>query len=95
MACAAVTAKDAIRKAAHVLDVRRDREFQVNHLDSAVHIPLAQLPQRLAELEPDEPWTVVCAGGYRSSIAASVLKRAGFADVTNAVGGMDSVSRAN
>lgn len=90
-----VPAKDAIRKAAHVLDVRRDREFQVNHLDSAVHIPLAQLPQRLAELEPDEPWTVVCAGGYRSSIAASVLKRAGFADVTNAVGGMDSVSRAN
>ena len=90
-----VPAKDAIRKAAHVLDVRRDREFQVNHLDSAVHITLAQLPQRLAELEPDEPWTVVCAGGYRSSIAASVLKRAGFADVTNAVGGMDSVSRAN
>ena len=42
------------------------------------------------EIDPGVPWTVVCAGGYRSSIAASVLRRAGFRSVTNAVGGMDA-----
>ena len=43
---------------------------------------------------PSADWAVVCASGYRSSIAASVLERAGFGHVTNAVGGMDAYRQA-
>lgn len=83
-------AETALVRKGQVLDVRRTREWDGRHLDRAVHIPLAELAQRLSELDPGKPWTVVCAGGYRSSIASSVLKRAGFQHVTNAVGGMDA-----
>jgi hydroxyacylglutathione hydrolase len=73
-----------------VLDVRRDREWSSDHVDGATHIPLSQLPARLAELDRTEPWAVVCAGGYRSGIAASLLQRAGFTRLVNTVGGMDA-----
>lgn len=82
--------EDALTTRGQILDVRRDREWEARHLERAVHIPLAELSTRLGELDPAVPWTVVCAGGYRSSIAASVLRRAGFRSVTNAVGGMDA-----
>jgi glyoxylase-like metal-dependent hydrolase (beta-lactamase superfamily II)/rhodanese-related sulfurtransferase len=73
-----------------VLDVRRSREWEDFHLGGATHIPLAQLPDRLDELDRGAAWVVVCASGYRSSIAGSMLKRAGFARVANGVGGMDA-----
>ncbi len=59
-----------------VLDVRRDLEWDDSHLDGAIHIPLHELEVRLDELPDDEIW-VHCAGGYRASIAASLLDRAG------------------
>jgi glyoxylase-like metal-dependent hydrolase (beta-lactamase superfamily II)/rhodanese-related sulfurtransferase len=90
---AQVPAQDAVVARTRLLDVRREREWQAGHLDKAVHIPLAELPRRLGELDRSAPWTVVCAGGYRSSIGSSVLKRAGFHQVTNAVGGMDAVRK--
>jgi len=71
-----------------VLDVRRSREWEDGHPAGAVHIPLAELPRRARELDPAAEWTVICASGYRSSIAASVLERAGFARVGHVVGGM-------
>ena len=76
-----------------VLDVRRPAEWERFHLKGATLIPLAQLPARLGQLERDADWLIVCASGYRSSIAASVLERAGFARVTNATGGMDAYQR--
>ena len=71
-----------------VLDVRRSREWNDFHLQGAVHIPLAQLPERLDELDHGTAWVVVCATGYRSGIAASTLKRAGFSRVANGAGGL-------
>jgi rhodanese-related sulfurtransferase len=53
-----------------------------------VNIPLNHLTDRLGELPADRPILVYCAGGYRSSIAASLLERAGFADVADLAGGM-------
>ena len=73
-----------------VLDVRRSREWNDFHLKGATHIPLAQLPERLDELDRGAAWVVVCGSGYRSSIAGSVLQRAGFTRVANGVGGMDA-----
>jgi hydroxyacylglutathione hydrolase len=73
-----------------VLDVRRSREWNDFHLKGATHIALAQLPERLDELDRGAEWVVVCASGYRSSIAGSILKRAGFARVVNGTGGMDA-----
>ena len=77
-----------------VLDVRRQREWDGGHLAGATHVPLAQLRERLVVLDRDADWAIVCASGYRSSIAASVMLAAGFRRVTNAAGGMDAYRRA-
>jgi hydroxyacylglutathione hydrolase len=53
----------------------------------AVSIPVGQLPARADELDPARPTVVYCAGGYRSSVAASLLRQRGFADVSDIVGG--------
>ncbi|GAA2001176.1 MBL fold metallo-hydrolase [Catenulispora subtropica] len=59
-----------------VLDVRRDLEYAAGHLSGAVHIPVHELRDRLAEVPDGEVW-VHCAAGYRASIAASMLAAAG------------------
>ncbi len=59
-----------------VLDVRRDDEWAEGRIDRAVHIPLHDLEARLDEVPDGEVW-VHCASGYRASIAASLLDRAG------------------
>jgi glyoxylase-like metal-dependent hydrolase (beta-lactamase superfamily II)/rhodanese-related sulfurtransferase len=59
-----------------ILDVRRDLEWAESHIGGAVHIPLHQLPARLAEVPEGEVW-VHCEAGYRASVAASFLDAAG------------------
>jgi hydroxyacylglutathione hydrolase len=59
-----------------VLDVRRPLEWAASHIDGALHIPLHELPGRLGEL-PGLPVWVHCQGGYRASVAASLLQAAG------------------
>jgi rhodanese-related sulfurtransferase len=59
-----------------VLDVRRDDERAAGHLPGSAHVPLPQLLARLADLPSGRLW-VHCAGGFRASIAASLLDRAG------------------
>ncbi len=63
-----------------VLDVRRTSEWQAGHLETAVHIPLHELPGRLDEV-PDGPVWVHCAGGFRASVAAAILDRTGRHEV--------------
>ena len=87
-------AEACVSRGRRMLDVRRPREWQAFHIEQAVNIPLSQLPERAGELDRSADWAVVCASGYRSSIAASVLERAGFGRVTNAVGGMDAYRNA-
>ena len=58
-----------------VLDVRRDAEWDASHIDGAVHIPLHDLPARIADLPGGEVW-VHCQAGYRASVAASFLDAA-------------------
>jgi len=62
---------------AHVLDVRRDDEWDDGHVDGAQHIPLPDLERRIDEVPDSGSTWVHCASGYRAAIAASLLDRAG------------------
>ena len=70
-----------------VVDVRAPGERALKRIDASVSIPLSQLASRLSELTPSRPVVVYCAGGYRSSIAASLLQCAGFTNVNEIAGG--------
>ena len=61
----------------------------------AIAIPVGQLPTRLGELDPGKPTVVYCAGGYRSSVAASLLRRHGFTDVSDILGGFGAWDEAH
>ena len=71
-----------------VVDVRRPAEWSAGHIRQAVSMPLDRLAQTAETLDRKRPVTAICAGGYRSSIATSVLERLGFEKVINVVGGM-------
>ena len=71
-----------------VVDVRSTQEWEQGHIDGAVNLPLSQLRERLDELPSDCPLVVHCAGGYRSAIAASLLRREGLLRVADLVGGL-------
>ena len=58
----------------------------------SLHVPLNHLPERLADVPRGRPVIVHCAGGYRSSIAASLLQRAGLDDVSELAGGISAWS---
>jgi glyoxylase-like metal-dependent hydrolase (beta-lactamase superfamily II)/rhodanese-related sulfurtransferase len=76
-----------------VVDVRNQGEIDgTGTIPGAVNIPLAQLVRRLDELDPEAPTVVFCAGGYRSSIAASTLRANGFDDVSDLLGGVGAWS---
>ncbi|MFG1799467.1 rhodanese-like domain-containing protein [Micromonospora carbonacea] len=70
-----------------VLDVRNVGEREQGAVAGSLHIPLAELTRRLDEVPADRPVVVHCAGGYRSSVAASLLRSAGRRDVSDLLGG--------
>ena len=70
-----------------VVDVRNPGEIAAGKIDGAVEIPVGQLPDRVEELNVTRPTVVYCAGGYRSSVAASLLRQKGFVDVSDIIGG--------
>jgi len=72
-----------------IVDVRNKGELERGAIPGAAHIPMAALAERLDELNPSLPTVVYCAGGYRSSIAASLLAARGFTDVSDLLGGFD------
>jgi glyoxylase-like metal-dependent hydrolase (beta-lactamase superfamily II)/rhodanese-related sulfurtransferase len=78
-----------------VVDIRNQGEIdETGTIPGAVNIPLPQLVARLGELDPTAPTVVYCAGGYRSTIAASTLRAKGFADVSDLLGGIGAWSGA-
>lgn len=78
-----------------VVDVRNPGEVSAGMIPGARHLQLPQLVGRLAELDGSVPTVVHCAGGYRSSIAASVLRAHGFADVSDLIGGYNAWAAAH
>jgi rhodanese-related sulfurtransferase len=76
-----------------VIDVRREPEFADGHIRGAINIPLDEMtdPASMANIEDDHNVYVHCAGGYRSVIAASLLKRQGIHNLRNVVGGWNKI----
>jgi hydroxyacylglutathione hydrolase len=72
-----------------IVDVRNRGELDRGSIPGFVHIPLAALTERVDELDSSLPTVVYCAGGYRSSIAASLLAAHGFSDVSDLLGGYE------
>ena len=79
---------DAKSAELQLVDVRRPPEWKDGHIGQAVWMPLDRLSKLAKTLDKKRPVAAICAGGYRSSIATSVLERLGFQKVTNVVGGM-------
>jgi hydroxyacylglutathione hydrolase len=73
-----------------VVDVRRPQEWEVGHIAQAALKPLNRLTEMLGGLDRNRTIAVHCKSGYRSSIATSLLLRAGFTSVLNVVGGFDA-----
>jgi hydroxyacylglutathione hydrolase len=66
-----------------ILDVRNAAEYAGEHIPGSLHIPYGDLADRFDELPRDRPIAAICRGGKRSGLAASILQRAGFADVVH------------
>lgn len=76
-----------------LLDVREAAEWAAAHVDGATHIPMEQVPARLAELDRTKPVAVICRSGNRSAYVTEYLNHAGF-DAHNVEGGLQSWARA-
>jgi rhodanese-related sulfurtransferase len=70
-----------------VLDVRSRAERDAGRIEPSLHIPIPEFRGRLNEIDRHRPVVVYCAGGYRSSIAASLLRASGVGDVSDLIGG--------
>jgi hydroxyacylglutathione hydrolase len=76
-------------RVSQVLDVRRPPEFEGGHVPRAIPAPLSELRESIPQLplDPSKPVAVICAGGYRSSAASSLLEQQGFTNLLNVTGG--------
>lgn len=72
-----------------ILDVREPEEVAMAAFPAARHIPMGEIPSRVAELDPGQETVVVCHHGIRSAQVATYLARLGFARVLNLSGGID------
>jgi rhodanese-related sulfurtransferase len=83
------------RGPAHVvlLDVREPDERELAAIEPSLHIPMRDVPLRLAELPKDREIVVYCHGGTRSAMIAGFLEAKGYRDVGNLSGGIDAWSR--
>lgn len=76
-----------------LIDVRKKSEVKCEKIKGSVHMPLNELKSRLPTLDKMEKWLVYCAGGYRSMIAASLMKAYGISNVSNIQGGINKVKQ--
>ena len=84
-----------MRDDVQVVDIRNAGELSEGGAPDAVHIPLAELARRAEELDRERPVVLYCAGGWRSSVGASLLRSRGFGDVSDLLGGFSAWQRAH
>ena len=76
-----------------LLDVREPYERELAVIEPSIHIPMQEVPERLAEVPRDRTVVVYCHSGVRSSMVAGYLEQQGFRSVVNLGGGIDAWSR--
>ena len=90
-----VSAREFYEKSANttlpVFDVRKDGEYQLQHVKNAHHTPLNSINSHLSDFPDNEDFYIHCAGGYRSMIAASILKSRGVHNLKNISGGFNQM----
>lgn len=79
------------KKQDKIIDVRKAAEFDAEHLENAHNVPLDFINNHLSEFPKDEHFYLHCAGGYRSMIAASILKSRGWSNFTEIEGGFSAI----
>jgi hydroxyacylglutathione hydrolase len=89
-----IQAEQIKEEKAEVLDIRKPGEWSVSHYSKASFVPLADMPDNLKTLDKKKAYLVHCAGGYRSMMATSLMKREGFENVTNIYGGFGAMVNA-
>ncbi len=77
----------------NLVDVRKESEFQSEHVIGAENVPLETLPNNIAKFSPTKSYTLHCASGYRSLIAASILYDNGIKKLTDIRGGFKALKR--
>ena len=92
MSISATVLEEKIKDKIPVFDVRKPAEYASEHLQIAENTPLDFLNNYIAEFPKKENFYVHCAGGYRSVIAASIIKARGFHNVVNVLGGYDAIT---
>jgi len=75
-------------QAPQLLDVREAWELEISRLPGTLHIPMNEVPERLGELDPARPVTVICRSGARSLHVGHYLEQQGFGRVSNLTGGI-------
>ncbi len=75
----------------NVLDVRKDGEYATSHLKNTQHFALDYINQNMNQIDKDKTYHIHCAGGYRSVIAASILKARGFNKLIDVAGGFAAI----
>ena len=78
-----------------VIDVRKESEYEAEHVEDAYSKPLAYIYEWVDSLDKNEHFFLHCAGGYRSMIAASILKAKGVNNFTEVAGGFNAISKTN
>lgn len=78
-----------------VFDVRKPGEYQAEHVENVPNLPLDFMNENMAEFPKDKPFILHCAGGYRSIIAASILKSRGYNQIKDVIGGYAAISKTN
>lgn len=78
-------------EASQVIDVRNPSEWNSGIIDGAELLPLSKLESKIDKLDPEQTYLIHCAGGYRSMMAASILKKHGFNRIKNIRGGISKI----
>ncbi len=78
-----------------VVDIRKESEYEAEHIDEAFSKPLAYINNWIKDVNPEEHFYVHCAGGYRSMIAASILQARGYRNFTEVEGGFEAMAETN
>ena len=77
------------KKCANLVDVRNPDEVKEFNIEGSQFIPLAELEERISEIDQTSPIFLICKSGNRSAKAAEILKTKGMTEITNVIGGMD------